>query len=53
MKSEMHTHRTIVIAFSTLDGVMQDPDGSDRTADGRSATGRRPWRETRSVWVPS
>jgi hypothetical protein len=27
-------NRTIVIAFSTLDGVMQDPDGSDRTPNG-------------------
>ena len=30
----MYTHRTIVIAFSSLDGVMQDPDGSDRTPNG-------------------
>jgi dihydrofolate reductase len=27
-------NRTIVIAFSTLDGVMQNPDGSDRTPNG-------------------
>lgn len=30
----MQTHRTIVIAFSTLDGIMQDPDGSDGTPNG-------------------
>ncbi len=27
-------YRTIVIAFSTLDGVIEDPDGSDGTANG-------------------
>ncbi|MGH9072524.1 MAG: dihydrofolate reductase family protein [Acidimicrobiales bacterium] len=27
-------HRTIVIAFSTLDGVIEDPDGTDGTPDG-------------------
>jgi dihydrofolate reductase len=30
----MNTHRTIVIAFSSLDGVMQDPDGRDGTPNG-------------------
>jgi len=24
-------HRTIVIAFSTVDGVIEDPDGTDGT----------------------
>ncbi len=28
----MRTHRTIVITFSSLDGVMQDPDGRDGIA---------------------
>jgi dihydrofolate reductase len=27
-------HRTIVIAFSTLDGVIEDPDGSEGTLNG-------------------
>jgi dihydrofolate reductase len=27
--------QTIVIAFSTLDGIIEDPDGSDRTPHGR------------------
>jgi dihydrofolate reductase len=30
----MQTHRTIVIAFSTLDGFMQDPDGRGGTPNG-------------------
>jgi len=30
----MNTHRTIVITFSSLDGVMQDPDGRDGTPSG-------------------
>jgi len=30
----MNTHRTIVITFSTLDGVTQDPDGRDGTPIG-------------------
>jgi dihydrofolate reductase len=30
----MNTHRTIVITFSTLDGVTQDPDGRDGTPNG-------------------
>ena len=30
----MNTHRTIVIAFSSLDGVTQDPDGRDGTPNG-------------------
>jgi dihydrofolate reductase len=27
-------HRTIVLAFSTLDGIMEDPDGRDGTPNG-------------------
>src|ERR1700689_949876 len=27
-------HRTIVIAFSTLDGIIEDPDGSQGTPNG-------------------
>jgi hypothetical protein len=27
-------HRTIVIAFSTVDGIVEDPDGTDGTANG-------------------
>ncbi len=30
----MQTHRTIVITFTTLDGVMQDPDGADGIPNG-------------------
>jgi len=30
----MSTHRTIVITFTSLDGVMQDPDGRDGTPYG-------------------
>ena len=30
----MNTHRTIYIAFSSLDGVMQDPDGREGTPNG-------------------
>jgi hypothetical protein len=30
----MQTHRTIVITFVTLDGIMQDPDGAERTPNG-------------------
>lgn len=30
----MSKHRTIVLAYSTLDGITQDPDGHDRTPNG-------------------
>jgi len=30
----MSKHRTIVLAYSTLDGITQDPDGRDGTANG-------------------
>jgi dihydrofolate reductase len=30
----MNMHRTIVITYSTLDGVIQDPDGNDGTPNG-------------------
>ena len=42
--------KVIVIQFVTLDGVTQDPDGSEdsSTAAGRSSLDRRPWRATSS-----
>ncbi|HEY3253716.1 MAG TPA: hypothetical protein VGJ91_07195, partial [Polyangiaceae bacterium] len=30
----MSKHRTIVLAYSTLDGITQDPDGRDGTSNG-------------------
>ena len=36
-------HRTIVVAFSTVDGIVEDPDGADGTPNGgwASATDQR------------
>jgi hypothetical protein len=46
----MSTHRTIVITFLTLDGVMQDPgDGTPNGGWAFRHGPERPWPATRST----